>query len=591
MRVLLLTLLLLSSVCHAQTNSYHISFPNAVHHEARIRVEFPQLEGDTLVIRMARSSPGRYALHEFAKNIYGLEARGEKGKPLEVIRKDPYSWSITGYENSVEIEYTLFGNRGDGTYTQIDPTHAHLNIPATFMYAEELQDRPVEVIFDTSAHPEWKIATQLKQIGDQQYFAPDLYYFMDSPVEIADFDSRQFEVDGQEIRFILHHPGTPQEFDAYFENVKNIVLQEKAVFGELPDFDYGTYTFLACYMPNVSGDGMEHRNSTVLTDVQSLGEGGHKSNIGTVSHEFFHAWNVERIRPLSLEPFDFSKANMSGALWFAEGFTSYYTNLILARAGIITPEEYVEGLTGTFNYVWNSPALQYFNPIEMSYQAPFVDAATSVDPVNRVNTFVSYYSYGSMLGLALDLKLREHGLSLDGFMRKVWEVHGDPEIPYTIEELEALLGVYAGKDIAEQFFRKHIYDSKMPDYDDLFEEVGVVMRRKTDVAYLGAPVRELEGKFLIIGPVPRNTPAYSAGLASGDRIKSISGVVLSQEESLESVLEKLEPGQAVKVEILRYGQELTLDVVLATNPAYEISLSPEASSEELAARKKWLSAK
>lgn len=127
---------------------------------------------------------------------------------------------------------------------------------------------------------------------------------------------------------------------------------------------------------------------------------------------------------------------MSGELWFAEGFTSYYTNLILERAGIITPEDYIETLNGTFNYVWNSPAHQFFNPIEMSEQAPFVDAATAVDPVNRENTFISYYSYGSVLGLALDLSLREKDLNLDDFMKEMWKNFGKQEVAYTVHDIE-----------------------------------------------------------------------------------------------------------------------------------------------------------
>ncbi len=400
----LIIFLLLTATGFSQTNTYNVSFENATHHEAVVKAIFPEVKRDTLKLQMSRSSPGRYALHEFAKNVYGVKATDSKGETLQISRPDPYSWNITGHDGTVKVEYILFGNRADGTYTQIDETHAHMNIPATFMYVDDLKQRPIEVTFDTEGHPDWKIATQLKQLDKNTFFAPNLYYFMDSPVEISNYDLREFELDGQKIRFVLHHPGTPAELDEYWEKVKKIVAQEKAVYGELPKYDFGQYTFLADYMPQVSGDGMEHRNSTILTDVAGLGEGGMKENIGTVAHEYFHSWNVERIRPESLEPFNFSKANMSGALWFAEGFTSYYTNLILARAGIISPQEYAESLNGTFNYVWNSPALQYFNPIEMSYQAPFVDAATSVDPVNRENIFISYYSYGSMLGLALDLK-------------------------------------------------------------------------------------------------------------------------------------------------------------------------------------------
>jgi len=384
----------------AQTNSYTISFDNAVHHEAVVKAKFPEVKSKTLRVQMSRSSPGRYAIHEFAKNVYGFKATNGAGEALEIKRDDPYSWIITNTDGIINIEYILFANRGGGTYSQVDLTHAHLNMPASFMYAEALQERPIEITFNAREDLGWKVATQLKHEEGNTFSAPNLYYFMDSPTEISDYQEREFQVDGQTVKFVLHDPNPESDFDTYWERVKAIVLQEKAVFGELPPYDFGEYTFLACYAPNVSGDGMEHRNSTILTDTETLAEGGMEWNIGTVSHEFFHSWNVERIRPADLEPFQFDQANMSNSLWFAEGFTSYYTNLILERAGVISAQDYVKGLNGTFNYVWNSPALQYFNPIEMSNQAPFVDAATSVDPVNRENMFISYYSYGSVLGLA-----------------------------------------------------------------------------------------------------------------------------------------------------------------------------------------------
>ena len=150
---------------------------------------------------------------------------------------------------------------------------------------------------------------------------------MDSPTELSNHTLRSFEVESNgeklQLKLALHNIGTEAEADEYFESVKKVVLQEMAVFGELPKYDYGEYVFLACYVPNASGDGMEHRNSTVVTSTRTLANGGMKGNIGTVAHEFFHSWNVERIRPQSLEPFDFEEANMSGELWFAEGFCRY----------------------------------------------------------------------------------------------------------------------------------------------------------------------------------------------------------------------------------------------------------------------------
>lgn len=338
------TLGILSGI--AQNNTYEISFENAVHHQAVINASFSNIDQDTLSLRMSRTSPGRYALHEFAKNVYNFKATDENGKSLQIHRPDPYQWQVSGHKGSVHISYTLFANRGGGTYSQIDETHAHLNMPATFMFAPDLKERGIDITFKVREDLNWKIATQLPKVSGMQYTAPNLYYFMDSPTELSDHQTRSFVTERDDsglneatIEFVLHHNGTEEALDAYFENVKKIVLESRAIYGELPKFDYGNYTFLACYIPNASGDGMEHRNSTILTSTRSLANGGMARNIGTVSHEFFHAWNVERIRPLSLEPFDFEAANMSGELWFAEGFTSYYDDLILCRAGIISPEQ------------------------------------------------------------------------------------------------------------------------------------------------------------------------------------------------------------------------------------------------------------
>ncbi|WP_375253219.1 M61 family metallopeptidase, partial [Dokdonia donghaensis] len=489
---LLLIALLLSSFCIAQTNEYSISFENAVHHEASIAITFPELKQKTVTVRMSRSSPGRYAIHEFAKNVFDFKATNSKGEILEATRPDPYSWEIKNHDGEINVSYTLFANRADGTYSQIDESHAHLNMPATFMFMEGEEHRPIKIDFNVRKDLNWKVASQLKKVSQTTFTAPDLQYFFDSPTEVSDYQLREFMVDGKNIRFALHSDDSAEDFDAYWNKVKAIVLAQKEVFGELPAYDFGEYTFLACYAPHVSGDGMEHRNSTILTDRESLAAGGMQGNIGTVSHEFFHSWNVERIRPADLEPFDFTAANMSGSLWFAEGFTSYYTNLILARAGVITSEDYVKGLNRTFNYVWNSPARDYFNPIEMSYQAPFVDAATSVDPVNRNNTFISYYSYGSVLGLALDLSLRQQGLNLDDYFKAVWNQFGKKEVSYSIQDLENVLSGYAGDAFAKAFFSQYIYDSKMPDYQNLFTNAGLKITRDKNKPYLGLRVNAAE---------------------------------------------------------------------------------------------------
>ncbi|PCE62783.1 M61 family metallopeptidase [Sediminicola luteus] len=572
----------------AQTNSYRISFENAQHHEGQVEISFPEVKAPIFSVRMPNSSPGRYAFHSFAKNVYGFKATDGKGNPVTVFRPNPYQWDISGHDGTVNISYTLFANRADGTYSQIDETHAHLNMPASFMYAPDHKERPIEIEFDLREDLGWKVATQLKRQKGNTYWAPNFYYFMDSPTEISNHSVRSFTLPSNgkdhEIRFALHHEGTETEFDQFFENVKKIVIEQEKVFGELPDFDFGSYTFLGCYMPHVNGDGMEHRNSTIVTSKRSLADGGITRNLGTVSHEFFHAWNVERLRPLSLEPFDFDHVDMSGELWFAEGFTSYYTNLIICRAGIMEPEEFVGTFDGTFNYVWNSNGRKFSNPIEMSYQAPFVDAATSLDPQNRGNTFISYYSYGAALGLALDLSLREKNLNLDDFFKKLWGQYGKKEIPYTIENLHHALNAYAGNEFGTAFFEKYIYRSGMPDYKRLFASVGIALEQNSERAYFGGYI---EGNAITDNTLI-DRPAYNAGLAKGDRILAVDGQPMDDENTFEKLLGSKKPGDVLQLKFERHGKTRETQLELGKNPTYSISMDPDATAAQITHRKAWL---
>lgn len=576
----------------AQTfNEYTISFENAVHHEAEVSVLFKNLDNSPLQVRMSRTSPGRYAIHDFAKNVYSVRAYDSKGNELEISRPNPQQWDVSGHDGLVKFEYTLFANRGGGTYSQVDETHAHLNIPATFVFAREYQHRPVKVHFNVREDLDWQIATQLKRIEENTYYAPDTYYFMDSPTEIADYHLREEMVDGQLIRLALHTPASDREVNEYFSKVMAIVKAQRNVFGELPTFDFGEYTFLSCYMPNASGDGMEHRNSTYVVSSKKLDAPLAETSIGTISHEFFHAWNVERIRPASLEPFDFEEANMSGELWFAEGFTSYYTGLILARAGVWSQERYVEGLDGTLNYVINSPGRQFFNPIEMSYRAPFVDAASSIDPTNNNNIFVSYYSYGSVLGLALDMYLRTMSdeLNLDDFMKLVWEAFGKSEIPYSVRDLESVLTEYTGEEFSNSFFEKYIYESNMPDYQALFKKMGVIFELENpEKASLGGNIRQRDGAWKLTANTFIGSPLYEAGVAGEDEILSIGGVSLSEVESVDEILDKRKPGQSVEIVFSRWGEEKRVRVTLVASNRLRTEIDKRANRKAKSRRDLWL---
>jgi predicted metalloprotease with PDZ domain len=343
-------LLVLAVPAAAQTPvSYQLSFPERAQRIMHVAITFPDLPDGTLELRMSRSSPGRYAAHDFAKNVFDLRATDGRGRPLHPTRPNPHQWNVADHDGTVHVTYQIFGDRLDGTYLAIDSTHAHINMPAALLWARGLDLRPVEVRFERPEGTTWRVATQLYPSADPLTFtAPNLQYLMDSPAEFSEFTERTFtiEQDGmvQTIRVAMHHEGSDRDLDGFVGDLEAIVREARHVFGEYPAFETGTYTFIANYLPSATGDGMEHRNSTVLTSPSSI-RADRLGLLNTAAHEFVHVWNVERIRPRSLEPFDFEDANIASELWFAEGFTSYYAILLLQRAGLTRMADFAQEMT------------------------------------------------------------------------------------------------------------------------------------------------------------------------------------------------------------------------------------------------------
>lgn len=586
---------------------YEIRFPNVVQHEAEVSVQFRALPVGPLRVRMARSSPGRYALHEFAKNVYAVRATDGEGRALGVSRVSPHEWLVTGHTGAVRFHYTLYADRADGTYAGVDGTRAHLNMPATFAWAPALTTRPIQITF-YAPDPAWGIATQLEPTSDPRTFrAPNLQYFFDSPTHLGVLDIRVWPVMSagrtQTIRLALSHAGTAEEATEFTELTKRVVNEMGAVFGELPRFDFGTYTFIACYRPTCSGDGMEHRNSTSLTSSGALG-GGSLGLLGAVSHEFFHAWNVERIRPASLEPFDFTEANMSSELWLAEGFTNYYGPLVIERAGIVPAAQYARGLSGAVNTLTTSPARQFAGAVGMSQQAPFVDAAVSIDPNNRTNTFISYYTYGEALGLALDLTLRARtpAVTLDDFMRGLWVRFGReqtaalaPARTYTVADAERVLAEVSGDAaFARDFFARYVIGSELPDYPTLLARAGFLVRvARPDAAWIGdTRLSASEGEVVVAGPTSIGTPMYALGLSAGDRILTIDGAAIGTLQDVRTALAAKKPGDEARVTWRGRTGERAAAVVLRANPRVEVVTFEDAgrtpSAAQLAFREAWL---
>lgn len=579
---------------------YEMSFDNALHHEAEIKLKFSKLQIDTLKLIMSQTSPGRYAVHDFAKNIYNLKATDGFGAELKMIHRYPNQWDIYGHEGIVEFSYTLFADHADGTYSGINSAHAHLNIPSAFIWAKGMEKLPVTIKFDLP--DKWNAATQLFPTIDWNiYTAPNMQYFMDSPIELSEFEERSWEVEsGSEIyklKLAVHHQGSSETVDAFTEMIKAVVTEEKTVFGELPDFDNKEYIFIADFVPYVFKDGMEHRNSSIISRSHELNYQIIKS-IETASHEFFHSWNMERIRPKSIEPFNFERPVVCNELWFAEGFTEYYEDLILCRVGIINLDQYAEKISSSVDEVLNSPGKEYYGPAEISGFAPYVDGASYRDYRNTPNTFISYYSYGAAAALALDLTLRLKypEISLDNLMKRMWGKFGRKEKPYENEDIKSTLAeITNDPDFAGEFFDKFIYGKEMPDFEELLSKAGLTITKKNPgKAYLGnIKIRRANNKSILDESVVKNSPLYKTGIDLGDVLIRIDNVNITDEESIDSVLSEHKPGQTVLIKFEKNGIPQFKEIVFEEDPEIEIITFEKAGrlmSERIRSfRSKWLS--
>ena len=590
--------------------SYQFSFPEREHHLLQVEATFAELPPGPLQLRMSRSSPGRYATHDFAKNVFEVRAADDTGRSLAVTRTDPHGWEVTDHSGSVRMTYKVFGDRLDGTYLSVDGTHAHINMPAAVMWARGLERRTIQVRFERPTGTSWKVATQLMPGTDSYTFsAPNLQYLMDSPTEFSDFSVRTFTVSDRSrtpvFRFVAHHTGTETELDALTRDVQSIVRETLRVFGEYPPYENNTYTFLADYLPWAGGDAMEHRNSTVLTSSTSI-RAGRADLLDSIAHEFFHGWNVERIRPKSLEPFNLDDVNMSGELWLAEGFTNYYGPLVLKRAGLTNLRAFLLDLGGAIDAVVTGPGRALRTPIEMSQLAPFVDQAVANDRTNFDNTFISYYTWGSVIAMGLDLTLRDRTdgrVTLDDFMRALWERYGKPgtrvpgyvETPYTMNDVKEVLASLAGDAaFANEFFARFIEGRDVVDFDRLLKRAGIVIRPRAPGRGWAGDLRwqETPTGARILGDVPFDTPAYRAGLERDDVIVSVGNARVTSPADAERLIGARKPGDAVSVVYERRGQRVTTTLKLAEDPHRELVAMEEAgqtvTEEQRRFRDRWL---
>jgi len=585
---------------------YKISFPNYRHHEAQVQLIVNNLSSAPATFRMSRSSAGRYATAEFGKNVYDVKAFGNNDKRLAVERVSGDIYKVANHSSTIKITYTLYGDYADGTYDDIDSSEAHLNMPATFMWIEGHDADPITIQFIMPPSLDWKVATQLKPLdGKNTYYARNFQYMMDSPTELSDYHLRTWTVknpDGktEEMRLVMHAKASDSLMNAYTAMEQKVVKEEQAVFGELPDYDYGTYTFIENVNPFVHADGMEHRNSTFITFSRKLENNVIVINLlSTSSHEFFHCWNVKRIRPRDIEPFDFKEADMSSSLWFAEGFTQYYGELVLQRAGLKDLNEYCNILGGMLNYVLNSPGSKEFSPVTMSNQAVFTDAGVAIDRTNYPNIFTTYYYYGAVTALALDFKLRnDYHLTLDNYMQAVWKKFGKPYIPYTNDGLEKVLGeVTKDPSFAKSFFDKYIYGTQKNDYKTQLENAGLdLVKANAGKAWMGNFRTEaVDNGLEISSNTLKDQPIYNAGIDIDDVITQLDGKTVANADDIQSIMSAHQPGDKITMKYIHREVPNEAVITLQENPSLKVVTYEDEGKPVTQAiqnfRKSWLGSK
>jgi predicted metalloprotease with PDZ domain len=411
----------------------------------------------------------------------------------------------------------------------------------------------------------------------------------------------------EQINLTVHSVDGQPVIDSFAKMVQKVVLEEKAVFGELPVYDFGEYTFLDDVYPTTAGDGMEHRNSTCIVQPAPKVEGNEIDLLGTFSHEYFHSWNVKRIRPKSLEPFNFEHANMSSELWFAEGFTEYYGDLVLTRAGFTPIDEYTGTLADLVNSVLNKPGSAKYPQTQMSNYAVFADAGVSIDPTNRVNTYTSYYFYGGATALALDLRLRsEFNLTLDDYMRTVWLARGKVMKPYTIPDLQSdLAKVTKNPKFAADFFNKYIYGVEKCNYEALLAKAGLLLRKAAPgKPWTGLVINQyFRGRsglaltdnipgIAIVSGTTAGTPVYKAGLDAGDVITKADGREVKDVKEFDAIVAGKNIGDKIVVSYENRTGNHETAVVLEEDPKLEVVTFEKAgkqlTADQQAFRNSWL---
>ena len=612
-------LFFLCGVVSAQTATplksvtYRLSMTRPVSHlfEVAIEVELPEGAPSSLDFQMPKWSPGRYAVFDFAKNVQEFQALGgicprQAQCKMSVIpsdKVDDQTWRVsTVNTRNLTVRYKVFGNDLSGTFSQLNSRHANYNGHSVFMYIVGHKSDPVKLEIEPPAG--WRIINGRTERMDQRSWQfPNWDEFVDTPTEIApDWTVDEFQVDGKRYRVVVHSFGDEGgKRPAFVRDIEKIVRAEIAMWGP-PEFD--TYTFLFHFAADDhSGDGMEHLNSTQIIEPGALGESGvYASALGTAAHEFFHVWNVKRLRPIEFGPWDFTRPANTRSLWVAEGITNYFGHLMMHRAGIWDTTQFIRRQSQTITGIENAPGTSLMSAEASSQAAPFIDDAPHAQQTNIQNTAISYYPKGELVGMVLDLMIRgkTNGKgSLDEVMRRMYQQFylNSPNATYylrgrgyTPQDFQRVASEVAGTDLSD-FFARYVRATETLPYDQAFGYVGMkVVRTVAREPYSAGITLDWEDEEgLRIGTVRNYSPAENAGLQAGDEVLSLGGKNIKRENWL-LALSRYKERDRIPVVVKRDRQTIRTALVLGPPDRYEFRIEEltNATAPQRALREAWL---
>ncbi len=570
------------SQAFCQEIEYHVHMEKPENHYFQVEMVVHDWKKNELEVKLPVWAPGSYLVREFAKNLDLVKAFDEKGNALPIMKTSKNKWSIaTNKSKKVSIKYEVYAFELTVRTSFLDFTHGFISGSGVFMYVENLKNKPGKV--HIHPHESFKVITtalepateQLASDGVHSYKYSNYDQLVDCPIEVGNQVVFKFNSENVEHTVGIYGRGN-YEIDQLKEDMAKITSEATKVFGENPN---KKYTFIIHNVEDGQG-GLEHMNSTVLSVNRWTYKGSdYNKFLSLVAHEYFHLWNVKRIRPIELGPFNYDEENYTDLLWVMEGFTSYYDELLLLRSGYYSQDEYLRKFNGSLNYVEGTYGSKVQPLAHSSYDA-WIKAYRPNE--NSSNTTIHYYTKGQMMAAIFDAMIvfeYKGKKSLDDFMQVIYKkYYKELNRGFTSKEFQKELSEFVHQDLSE-FFTNHIEGTIPPDYKVYFARVGI------DVEYTGKSTPSMGIRFsdrggkTIISTVRRNSSAENAGLSPGDEIIAVDGVRVDS-KALGELFDTMEEGDKIPMLISRDNIlfEITVTVQNYEQPRY--NLSPMNTSSE-----------